>query len=106
MGLVLFILYLAQVLLGVFIHWVKIPRRWTHLLGHRPQNIIHVMLGLTILALASSAQTASRRSARPVPNEHQKAPRRQKSGVASIVSTSTLASRLPRPTREPRTALD
>ena len=53
MGLVLFILYLAQVLLGVFIHWVKIPRTWTHLLGHRPQNIIHVMLGLTILALAS-----------------------------------------------------
>ncbi|KAH9925866.1 uncharacterized protein BXZ73DRAFT_91003 [Epithele typhae] len=52
-GLALFVMYLIQVLLGVFIHWVKIPAYWKPMLGHRPQNFVHIALGLSILALAS-----------------------------------------------------
>ncbi|TFK68344.1 hypothetical protein BDN72DRAFT_841918 [Pluteus cervinus] len=49
-GLILFVLYLFQVLLGAFIHFVKFPK----LLGGRrpPQNYVHAILGLVILALA------------------------------------------------------
>jgi len=47
-GIALFVLYLAQCGLGAFIHWVKpkVPR------GRPPQNYMHAVLGLTIIALA------------------------------------------------------
>ncbi|KAE9405557.1 hypothetical protein BT96DRAFT_916027 [Gymnopus androsaceus JB14] len=50
-GLALLILYLLQVSLGAFIHWVKIPFRFPG--GRPPQNYLHAILGLTIIALAS-----------------------------------------------------
>ncbi|KAJ7587192.1 hypothetical protein C8J56DRAFT_92761 [Mycena floridula] len=52
MGLVLLIMYVVQILVGLFIHFVKI-----HTLGagRRPmQNYFHAVLGLAILALAAS----------------------------------------------------
>jgi len=50
-GFVIFGLYIGQVVLGAFIHFVRIP---VPFLGHRPpQNYIHALLGLAILALAS-----------------------------------------------------
>lgn len=50
-GIVIFSLYIGQVVIGVFIHFVRIP---FPSLGHRPpQNYIHALLGLAILALAS-----------------------------------------------------
>ncbi|KAJ7429023.1 hypothetical protein B0H11DRAFT_2267605 [Mycena galericulata] len=50
-GLVLLILYLAQVSLGAFIHFVKVPRTFPG--GRRPQNYLHAVLGLAIIGLAS-----------------------------------------------------
>ena len=49
-GLVLLIVYCVQVVLGLFIHFIKMP----NFMGGRrpPQNYIHAILGLTIIALA------------------------------------------------------
>ncbi|KLO13720.1 hypothetical protein SCHPADRAFT_903922 [Schizopora paradoxa] len=48
-GLALLILYLMQLMLGLFIHFVKLP----FMGGHRPpQNYFHAILGLAIIALA------------------------------------------------------
>ncbi|KAI9442739.1 hypothetical protein H4582DRAFT_1809761 [Lactarius indigo] len=50
-GYVIFSLYIVQVVLGAFIHYIRIPFPF---LGHRPpQNYIHALLGLTILAMAN-----------------------------------------------------
>ena len=49
-GLALLILYLFQVLGGLVIHYFKTPKLFK---GRRPpQNYVHAILGLTILALA------------------------------------------------------
>jgi len=51
-GFIIFGLYIGQVALGVFIHFV--PIRLPFLAGHRPpQNYIHPLLGLAILAMAN-----------------------------------------------------
>ncbi|KAJ6565028.1 hypothetical protein DFH09DRAFT_1158388, partial [Mycena vulgaris] len=50
-GLALLIMYLIQVFLSAFIHWIKFPFCF---LGRRhPQNYLHVLLGLSIVALAT-----------------------------------------------------
>ena len=50
-GYAIFTLYGVQVLLGTFIHFVRVPFLF---IGHRPpQNWIHAALGFTILALAA-----------------------------------------------------
>ncbi|KAH9062332.1 hypothetical protein EDB87DRAFT_1673828 [Lactarius vividus] len=50
-GYVIFGLYIGQVVLGAFIHSIRIPLPF---LGHRPpQNYIHALLGLAILAMAN-----------------------------------------------------
>ena len=50
-GLALLIMYLVQLFVGLFIHFVKIPSLFH---GHRPpQNYFHAILGLAILALAA-----------------------------------------------------
>ena len=50
-GLALLILYLAQVFIGVLVHYFKFS---TLLRGHRaPHNYLHICLGLAILALAT-----------------------------------------------------
>jgi len=49
-GIALLALYCTQLLLGTFIHYVKIPGLFR---GYRPpQNYLHVVLGLAIIALA------------------------------------------------------
>jgi len=49
-GFAIFGLYIAQVVLGAIVHFVRIPIPF---IGHRPpQNYIHALLGLTILAMA------------------------------------------------------
>ncbi|KAJ6499792.1 hypothetical protein DFH09DRAFT_328824 [Mycena vulgaris] len=50
-GLALLIMYLIQVSLGAFIHWIKFPFRFPG--GRHPQNYLHVLLGLSIVALAT-----------------------------------------------------
>ncbi|KAJ7151959.1 hypothetical protein C8R46DRAFT_1121630 [Mycena filopes] len=50
-GLALLIMYLVQVSLGAFIHWIKFPFRFPG--GRHPQNYLHAVLGLAIIALAS-----------------------------------------------------
>jgi Eukaryotic cytochrome b561 len=50
-GVVLMILYIAQLVIGLFIHYIKFPSLFK---GRRPpQNYVHVLLGLAILALAA-----------------------------------------------------
>ena len=50
-GLALLILYVVQLCLGLFIHFVKMPSLFG---GHRPpQNYFHAILGLAIFALAA-----------------------------------------------------
>jgi hypothetical protein len=50
-GTVIFGLYIAQVVLGIFIHYVRLSFPFGP--GRRPpQNYIHALLGLAILALA------------------------------------------------------
>ncbi|KAI0051372.1 hypothetical protein FA95DRAFT_323564 [Auriscalpium vulgare] len=50
-GLALLIMYLLQLALGAVIHFVRVPFLFV---GHRPpQNYIHAVLGLAILALAA-----------------------------------------------------
>jgi len=50
-GFAILSLYTAQLLLGVFIHFVRVPFLFVH---HRPpQNYFHTILGLTILAMAA-----------------------------------------------------
>lgn len=49
-GIALLALYVTQLLLGTFAHFVKMP---TLFRGHRPpQSYLHVVLGLAIIALA------------------------------------------------------
>jgi len=49
-GLVLLVLYILQILLGVLVHYVKLPSLFR---GYRPpHSYIHILLGLCILALA------------------------------------------------------
>ena len=50
-GQVLVILYVVQVVIGLFIHYIKFPS----LFGGRrpPQNYVHVVLGISILALSA-----------------------------------------------------
>ncbi|KAJ7773968.1 hypothetical protein B0H16DRAFT_1304278 [Mycena metata] len=50
-GLALFIMYLIQICLGAFIHWIKFPFRFPG--GRHPQNYLHAILGLSIIGLAS-----------------------------------------------------
>ncbi|KAF7305740.1 CBD9-like protein [Mycena chlorophos] len=47
-GIILFALYIAQCILGAIIHWVK-PKR---VLRRPPQNYLHALLGLSIIALS------------------------------------------------------
>lgn len=50
-GLALLILYIAQLVIGLTIHYFKTPRLFN---GHRPpQNYFHALFGLAIIALAS-----------------------------------------------------
>ena len=50
-GQVLVFLYVAQVVIGLFIHYIKFPSLFG---SHRPpQNYIHVLLGIAILALSA-----------------------------------------------------
>lgn len=50
-GLTLLILYCIQLLLGMFIHFFRVPFLFV---GHRPpQNYFHAIFGLIILALAA-----------------------------------------------------
>ncbi|KAJ7204511.1 hypothetical protein GGX14DRAFT_647408 [Mycena pura] len=50
-GIALLALYVTQLLLGAFVHFVKLPRLFR---GHRaPWNYLHVALGLAILGLAA-----------------------------------------------------
>ncbi|KAJ7189428.1 hypothetical protein GGX14DRAFT_529703 [Mycena pura] len=50
-GIALLTLYVTQLLLGAFVHFVKLPRLFR---GHRPPwSYLHVALGLAILALAA-----------------------------------------------------
>ncbi|KAJ7185879.1 hypothetical protein C8R46DRAFT_1061958 [Mycena filopes] len=50
-GIALLAMYVTQLVLGTFIHYVKMPAVFR---GHRlPQNYLHVALGLAILALAA-----------------------------------------------------
>ncbi|KAJ6612558.1 hypothetical protein B0H10DRAFT_2052118 [Mycena sp. CBHHK59/15] len=49
-GLALLIMYLLQVALGTLVHWVKLPRLPG---GRAPQNYLHILLGLGIVALAT-----------------------------------------------------
>ncbi|KAI0248130.1 hypothetical protein BJV78DRAFT_1285015 [Lactifluus subvellereus] len=49
-GYAIISLYSAQLLLGVFIHFIRVPFLFV---GHRPpQNYLHVMFGFAILAMA------------------------------------------------------
>ncbi|KAJ7206903.1 hypothetical protein GGX14DRAFT_551485 [Mycena pura] len=52
-GLALLVMYILQVSLGAFIHWVKLPafRRFPG--GRPPQNYLHALLGIAIVGLAS-----------------------------------------------------
>ena len=59
-GFAIFGLYIAQVTLGALVHFVRIPFPF---LGHRPpQNYIHALLGLTILAMAEYQVRSYRRN--------------------------------------------
>jgi hypothetical protein len=50
-GVVIFALYIAQIVVGAFIHFVRIPFLFV---GHRPpQNYFHAVFGLAILAMAA-----------------------------------------------------
>ncbi|KAF7315842.1 Cytochrome b561 domain-containing protein [Mycena indigotica] len=53
-GLALLILYIIQVCLGVFIHFIKLPASVTARIpgGRPPQNYLHGLLGLSIVLLA------------------------------------------------------
>ena len=49
-GYAIISLYIAQLLLGMFIHFIRVPFLFV---GHRPpQNYLHPVLGLLILAMA------------------------------------------------------
>ncbi|KAJ7866056.1 hypothetical protein B0H14DRAFT_2573603 [Mycena olivaceomarginata] len=50
-GLALLVMYVIQVFLGAFIHWVKLPFRFPG--GRHPQNYLHAILGLATVALAT-----------------------------------------------------
>ncbi|KAI0291150.1 hypothetical protein BC826DRAFT_1023950 [Russula brevipes] len=50
-GYTIFGLYIAQFVLGVFIHSVRVP--FLFIVHRPPQNYLHALLGLAILALAA-----------------------------------------------------
>jgi len=50
-GYAIFSLYSFQILLGLFIHYVRVP--FLFIVHRPPQNYIHAILGLTILAMAA-----------------------------------------------------
>ncbi|KAF9023335.1 hypothetical protein BDZ89DRAFT_1069943 [Hymenopellis radicata] len=50
-GLALLILYVVQLVLGMLIHWVKMPA--LRVKRRPPQNYLHAVLGLAMLALAA-----------------------------------------------------
>ncbi|KAF7321994.1 Cytochrome b561 domain-containing protein [Mycena kentingensis (nom. inval.)] len=54
-GLALLILYILQVLLGIVIHYVKLPAHIAARIpgGRAPQNYLHAILGLAIVLLAA-----------------------------------------------------
>ncbi|KAJ7624852.1 hypothetical protein FB45DRAFT_924365 [Roridomyces roridus] len=53
-GLALLIMYIIQVFLGIFIHFVKLPALRLRFPGGRlPQNYLHAILGLAIVGLAT-----------------------------------------------------
>lgn len=65
-GLALLILYVAQLLLGIVIHYFKFPSLFR---GRRPpQNFLHVFLGLVIFILAAFQVRAVCVSMRSVAN--------------------------------------
>ncbi|KAH9962075.1 hypothetical protein BGW80DRAFT_1356681 [Lactifluus volemus] len=49
-GYAIISLYIAQILLGAFIHFVRVP--FLFVLHRAPQNYFHLALGATILAMA------------------------------------------------------
>lgn len=50
-GVVIFALYITQIVVGALIHFVRIPVLFV---GHRPpQNYFHALFGLAILAMAA-----------------------------------------------------
>ncbi len=51
-GLALLVLYVAQLVLGAGIHWVKMPGGGVKR-SRPPQNYVHAVLGLAMLALAA-----------------------------------------------------
>jgi hypothetical protein len=53
LGVTVLVLYILQVLLGLFIHYVKFPSFARSRLHRPPQNYLHAVLGLTIFALAA-----------------------------------------------------
>lgn len=64
MGLALLILYVTQLVLGAFIHFVKMKAIFR---GRRPpQNYLHVFLGLVILVVAASQVTFHKPISLPV----------------------------------------
>jgi hypothetical protein len=50
LGYAIFGLYIAQIVIGLFIHFVRVP--FLFLFHRPPQNYVHVILGLVILAMA------------------------------------------------------
>jgi hypothetical protein len=57
-GTIIFTLYIIQILLGAFVHFIRIP---FPLIVNRPlTNYVHALLGLTILVM-SAYQVCPRR---------------------------------------------
>ncbi|TFL01526.1 hypothetical protein BDV98DRAFT_506686, partial [Pterulicium gracile] len=52
-GLALLILYIFQLMLGAFIHFVKLPRSGNAVQGRPLQHYLHAVLRLLILGLAA-----------------------------------------------------
>jgi len=49
-GFIIFGLYIAQCVLGLFIHYIHVP---FPIFGRRPlQNYLHAIMGLTVIGLA------------------------------------------------------
>lgn len=55
MGLILLMMYLSQVGMGLFIHFIKLPfLNFLSIRGRPLQNYVHALLGLIIFAIAAS----------------------------------------------------
>jgi len=53
-GLAMLVLYTIQLVLGLFIHYIKFPALMARIPGGRtPQNYLHVALGIALLALGT-----------------------------------------------------